>query len=150
MFNISGVHAWTAAVLADETQGAWFLQLPVGEEQWHWQTDTARWYALLYASWGLHGNHWTTHEKCKNHKKLSFPFRLNIIVILGILPCYIYDGHFAYQIFMQVSIFATADAAFLRHLTLMMKPCIFLPGEYIVHKGDMGLGMFFLYHGTVS
>lgn len=32
----------------------------------------------------------------------------------------------------------------------MMKPCIFLPGEYIVHKGDMGLGMFFLYHGTVS
>ena len=55
-----------------------------------------------------------------------------------------------YQIFMQVSIFATADAAFLRHLTLMMKPCIFLPGEYIVHKGDMGLGMFFLYHGTVS
>ena len=50
----------------------------------------------------------------------------------------------------QVSIFATADAAFLRHLTLMMKSCIFLPGEYIVHKGDMGLGMFFLYHGTVS
>ena len=89
MFTISGVHAWTAAVLADETQGAWFLQLPVGEEQWHWQADTARWYALLYASWGLHGNHWTTHEKCKNHKKLSFPFRLNIIVILGILPCYL-------------------------------------------------------------
>ena len=52
--------------------------------------------------------------------------------------------------FVQVSIFATADAAFLRHLALKMKPCLFLPGEYIIHKGDMELGMFFLYHGTVS
>ena len=53
-------------------------------------------------------------------------------------------------VFPQVPIFAAVDAAFLRHLTLMIKPCLFLPGEFIVHKGDMGLGMFFLYHGTVS
>ncbi len=46
-------------------------------------------------------------------------------------------------------IFSSVDAAFLRHLTLMIKPCLFLPGEIIVHKGDVGLGMFFLYHGTV-
>ena len=32
----------------------------------------------------------------------------------------------------------------------MIKPCLFLPKEYIVHKGDVGLGMFFLYHGTVN
>lgn len=50
----------------------------------------------------------------------------------------------------QVPIFASADSAFLRHLTLMIKPCLFLPKEYIVHKGDVGLGMFFLYHGTVN
>ena len=40
--------------------------------------------------------------------------------------------------------------AFLRHLTLKIRPSIFLPGEFIVHKGDVGLGMFFLYHGKVS
>ena len=49
----------------------------------------------------------------------------------------------------QVPIFASADSAFLRHLALMIKPCLFLPKEYIVHQGDVGLGMFFLYHGTV-
>ena len=32
----------------------------------------------------------------------------------------------------------------------MIKPCIFLPNEYIVHKGDIGHGMYFIYHGKVS
>ncbi len=50
---------------------------------------------------------------------------------------------------LQVPIFADVDDAFLRHLTLVIKPCIFLPGEYIVHRGDVGLGMFLLYHGQV-
>ena len=27
---------------------------------------------------------------------------------------------------------------------------MFLPGELIVHKGDLGLGIFFVYHGEVS
>lgn len=40
--------------------------------------------------------------------------------------------------------------AFFRHLALVLKPCLFLPGEFIVHKGDAGYGMFFLYRGEVS
>ena len=39
--------------------------------------------------------------------------------------------------------------AFLRHLTLKIRPSMFLPGDFIVHKGDVGLGLFFLYHGKV-
>ena len=48
-----------------------------------------------------------------------------------------------------MSIFRDADGAFLRHLALAMKPCLFLPGEFIVHRGDVGCGMFFLYRGEV-
>ena len=51
---------------------------------------------------------------------------------------------------MQVPLFASVSDAFLRHLTLKIRPSMFLPGEFIVHKGDVGLGMFFLYHGKVS
>jgi CRP-like cAMP-binding protein len=39
--------------------------------------------------------------------------------------------------------------AFLRQLALALKPCLFLPGEYIIHKGDTDFGMFFLYNGEV-
>ena len=49
----------------------------------------------------------------------------------------------------QVPIFSSVNLAFLRHLTLKIKPCLFLPKEYIVHKGDIGQGIFFIYHGTV-
>ena len=51
---------------------------------------------------------------------------------------------------MQEPLFADADDAFLRHLALIIKPCIFLPGEFIVHKGDVGLSMFLLFHGQVQ
>ena len=51
---------------------------------------------------------------------------------------------------LQVPLFASVGNAFLRHLTLKIRPSIFLPGDFIVHKGDVGLGMFFIYHGKVS
>ena len=44
----------------------------------------------------------------------------------------------------------SVSPAFLRHLTLKIKPCLFLPNEYIVHEGDIGYGIFFIYHGTVK
>ena len=51
---------------------------------------------------------------------------------------------------LQVPLFTSVGNAFLRHLTLKIRPSIFLPGDFIVHKGDVGLGMFFIYHGKVS
>lgn len=48
-----------------------------------------------------------------------------------------------------MNIFKNVDKAFLRQLALSMKPCLFLPGEYILQKGDMDFGMFFLYNGEV-
>ena len=56
---------------------------------------------------------------------------------------------YIYNFMLQVPLFASVGDAFLRHLTLKIRPSMFLPGEFIVHKGDVGLGMFFLYHGTV-
>ena len=50
----------------------------------------------------------------------------------------------------QVPIFQNSETAFLRHLSLTAQPLIFLPGEYIVRKGDIGYGLFLIRSGKVS
>ena len=50
----------------------------------------------------------------------------------------------------QVPVFQDTETAFLRHLSLTAQPLIFLPGEYIVRKGDIGYGLFLIYSGKVS
>lgn len=50
---------------------------------------------------------------------------------------------------LQVNVFQNVDTAFLRSLSLVLKPRLFLPGEFIVQKGDVGYGMFFVYCGQV-
>lgn len=50
----------------------------------------------------------------------------------------------------QVPVFQDSETAFLRHLSLTAKPLIFLPGEYIVRKGDIGYGLFLICSGSVS
>ena len=50
----------------------------------------------------------------------------------------------------QVPVFQDCETAFLRHLSLTAKPLIFLPGEYIVRKGDIGYGLFLICSGKVS
>ena len=55
-----------------------------------------------------------------------------------------------FLLFLQVTILKGVSEPFLRSLSLTMKPCVFLPGDYIVHKGDIGYGMFFIHHGQVS
>ena len=51
---------------------------------------------------------------------------------------------------MQVIIFRDADKAFLRHIAVILKPCIYLAGEFIVHKRDRDAGVFFLCQGDVE
>ena len=63
----AGVYVWAAALLTDEEEGHGLLWLPLGEEQGNGKTDPPGRHALLHASWSLHGNHWTTHEKCTKH-----------------------------------------------------------------------------------
>lgn len=49
----------------------------------------------------------------------------------------------------RVAIFRDADELFLRESVRLMKPVIFLPGEYVIRQGEFADCMYFLASGTV-
>lgn len=49
----------------------------------------------------------------------------------------------------RVEIFKNADEIFLRESVRLMKPVVFLPGEYIIRQGEFADCMYFLASGTV-
>ncbi|XP_033108885.1 uncharacterized protein LOC117110323 isoform X2 [Anneissia japonica] len=54
------------------------------------------------------------------------------------------------ELLTKVQIFAEAEASFLRALTLMLRPVLFMPNDFIVRQGDVGDEMYFIYRGTVE
>ncbi len=49
----------------------------------------------------------------------------------------------------RVSLFRNADDLFLRESVRLMKPCVFLPEEYIIRQGEFADCMYFLASGSV-
>eukprot|EP01137_Pigoraptor_chileana_P011547 Opistho-2@62590 len=50
----------------------------------------------------------------------------------------------------KVPLFQNTEIGFMRMLSLVIKPILFLRREYIVNKGDVGNEMFFIHRGTVE
>ncbi len=50
----------------------------------------------------------------------------------------------------RVEFFQKANEIFLRQVLLHLQPQIYLPGDYIIHQGEVGNSMFFLSSGTVE
>ncbi|XP_071956713.1 uncharacterized protein [Antedon mediterranea] len=50
----------------------------------------------------------------------------------------------------KVEIFKSAEDSFLRALSLMLRPVLFMPNDFIVRQGDVGDEMYFIYRGTVE
>jgi glucose-6-phosphate 1-dehydrogenase len=50
----------------------------------------------------------------------------------------------------KVPLFQTCSAVFLHSLSLMLKPDVFAPGDFIIRKGDTGSEMFFVVRGEVE
>jgi glucose-6-phosphate 1-dehydrogenase len=49
-----------------------------------------------------------------------------------------------------VPLFQGGDPVFLRNLAMMLKPVVYSPGDYILHKGEMGSEMYFICRGQVE
>ncbi|XP_013389400.1 potassium voltage-gated channel subfamily H member 6, partial [Lingula anatina] len=49
-----------------------------------------------------------------------------------------------------VALFENADVGFVKMLSRSIKPVLFLKGEYVVRKHDIGSEMFFIHHGAVD
>ena len=50
----------------------------------------------------------------------------------------------------RVNLFENTSVGFLRMLSLVVQPMLFLPEEYVVRKGDIGSEMFIIHRGTVA
>lgn len=50
----------------------------------------------------------------------------------------------------KVPIFKDAEASFFRSLSLMLRPVLITPNDYIVRQGDVGDEMYFIHRGTVE
>jgi glucose-6-phosphate 1-dehydrogenase len=50
----------------------------------------------------------------------------------------------------KVPLFQTCSAVFLHSLSLILKPDVFAPGDFIIRKGDTGSEMFFIVRGEVE
>eukprot|EP01137_Pigoraptor_chileana_P029513 Opistho-2@14839 len=50
----------------------------------------------------------------------------------------------------RVPLFQNTDVGFQRMLSLVIKPFLYLPREFIVNKGDIGREMFFIHRGRVE
>ena len=49
-----------------------------------------------------------------------------------------------------VPLFAGASPEFIRDISLYLRPAVFIPGDYIVRKGDVGRDMYFISRGQVE
>ena len=54
------------------------------------------------------------------------------------------------QMLSRVPLFKNADIGFLRMLSMVIKPYLYLPGEIIVHEEDIGRELFYLARGNVE
>lgn len=54
------------------------------------------------------------------------------------------------EIIAKVPLFKEASEACLRDLVLLLKPLVFMPGDYIIHKGDLDEEMYFINRGSVQ
>jgi CRP-like cAMP-binding protein len=54
------------------------------------------------------------------------------------------------HIIRSVPIFAEANDNFIQSVSTKLKPEIYLPGDYIIYKGDIGEEMFFIAEGSVD
>ncbi|XP_071795542.1 uncharacterized protein [Asterias amurensis] len=50
----------------------------------------------------------------------------------------------------KVPLFEDAEASFFRSLSLMLRPVLFMPNDYIVRQGDVGDEMYFIHRGKVE
>ncbi|XP_022094111.1 uncharacterized protein LOC110981133 isoform X3 [Acanthaster planci] len=50
----------------------------------------------------------------------------------------------------KVPLFEDSEPSFFRSLSLMLRPVLFMPNDYIVRQGDVGDEMYFIHRGTVE
>jgi voltage-gated potassium channel len=50
----------------------------------------------------------------------------------------------------KVPFFKNTDKKFINEIILLLKPKIFLPGDYIFRKGDVGISMYFISKGSID
>ena len=50
----------------------------------------------------------------------------------------------------QVPLFQACDAVFQHNISMALRPDVYLPGDFIIRKGDVGSEMFFLVKGEVE
>eukprot|EP01135_Chromosphaera_perkinsii_P004900 Nk52_evm5s304 gene=Nk52_evmTU5s304 len=55
--------------------------------------------------------------------------------------------HVNSKCFESVPLFKNSEIAYIRQLSLKIKPHLFMPNEYILHRGDMGREMYFILKG---
>ncbi|ORZ40971.1 cyclic nucleotide-binding-like protein [Catenaria anguillulae PL171] len=54
------------------------------------------------------------------------------------------------HLLIKVPLFEGADMAFLRAVCLALRPILFMAGDYIIRKGDLGAEMYLVLHGDVE
>ena len=53
-------------------------------------------------------------------------------------------------VFQAISLLGDAEDSFLRQLCMKVQIMLFMPGDYIVKKGDVGSEVMYIYDGDVS
>ena len=54
------------------------------------------------------------------------------------------------EIIEKVPLFKGASEMLIRDIVLSLKPMVFIPGDFIIHRGEIGVNMFFISKGTVE
>jgi len=58
--------------------------------------------------------------------------------------------YLSHSIIQKVPLFKKVSGPFLRAIALALKPEIYLPGSYVIRRGEFGDKMFFIFRGTVT